>query len=89
MLTSTEIRAANLPNAYELVSRLRRPWLRRDAVTGNEVRVYLDQREIGGADALRNIPAADVAELRYFDGEAAAARWGQAVSSSIIEIIRS
>lgn len=89
VLTMAEIRAAELPNAYELVSRLRRPWLRRDPRTGGEVRVFLNDREIGGAAALRDIPAVDVAELRYFDGEAAVARWGQAVEASVIEVIRS
>ena len=89
VITASEIQEANLPNAYELVSRLRRPWLRQDKITGREVRVYMEQRDIGGAEALRNIPAADVAELRFFDSDAAMKRWGQTVESSIIEVIRS
>lgn len=89
VITATEIQEANLPNAYELVSRLRRPWLRQDRITGKEVRVYMEQRDIGGAEALRNIPAADVAELRFYDSDAAMKRWGQTVESSVIEVVRS
>src|SRR5690606_39448892 len=37
-ITLAEIEAADLPNAYELVARLRRPWLRRDPRTGAAVR---------------------------------------------------
>lgn len=89
VITATEIQESNLPNAYELVSRLRRPWLRQDKITGRPVRVYLEQRDIGGAEVLRNIPTADVAELRYFDSDAAIKRWGQSVESSVIEVVRS
>ncbi len=89
VITASEIQEANMPNAYELVSRLRRPWLRQDKITGKEVRVYMEQRDIGGAEALRNIPAADVAELRFFDSDAAMKRWGQTVESSVIEVVRS
>lgn len=87
-LTSGEIQAAGLPNAYELVNRLRRAWLRRDAITGNEVRVYENNREIGAADVLRRIPSVEIAELRYYDSDAATARWGNAVESSVIEVVR-
>ena len=89
VITASEIQEANMPNAYELVSRLRRPWLRQDKITGREVRVYMEQRDIGGAEALRNIPAADVAELRFYDSDAAMKRWGQTVESSVIEVVRS
>ena len=89
VITEQEIRSSNLPNAYELVSRLRRAWLRRDPSTGNEVRVFIEEREVGGASVFRDIPAVEVRELRYFDGDAAAARWGQQAASSVIEVIRS
>jgi len=89
VMTADEIQQADLPNAWELVSRLRRPWLRQDKITGKAVRVYMEQRDIGGAEVLRNIPASEVAELRFFDSEAAINRWGQSVESSVIEVIRS
>lgn len=87
-LTSEEITAANLPTAYDLVDRLRRPWLRRDAATGKDVVIYMDQQNIGGAAKLRDIPSVDVAELEYLPYEDAVRRWGSQVEGSVIVVTR-
>jgi hypothetical protein len=88
-LTTDEIDASRLPNAYELVDRLRRPWLRKDALTGAPVALYMDEQNIGGAEKLRDIPAADIAELQYLPNEQAVQRWGAtAVQGSVIVVIR-
>ncbi|HEU6449810.1 MAG TPA: hypothetical protein VFT57_00220 [Gemmatimonadaceae bacterium] len=87
-LTSEEIVAANLPTAYDLVDRLRRPWLRRDAATGKDVVVYMDQQNIGGAAKLRDIPSVDVAELEYLPYDQAVQRWGSQVEGSVIVVTR-
>ena len=87
-LTQAEIVAAGLPTAYDLVDRLRRPWLRRDAMTGGEVEVYMDNRKIGGAAALRDIPSVDVAELQYMSHDDAVRRWGSQVTASVILVTR-
>lgn len=87
-LTSDDIAAANLPNAYELVNRLRRPWLRRDAVTGAEVAVYMDDQRIGGAEKLRDIPTVQVGELRFLPNLEAVRRWGSEVTGSVILVVR-
>ena len=87
-LTREEIVAADLPTAYDLVDRLRRPWLRRDAMTGGEVEVYMDNRRIGGAAALRQIPSVDVAELQYMPHDDAVRRWGSQVTGSVIVVTR-
>lgn len=87
-LTTAEITAADLPTAYDLVDRLRRAWLRRDAATGNEVVVYMDQQNIGGATKLRDIPSVDVAELRYLPHDEAVRRWGSQVDGSVIVVTR-
>lgn len=87
-LTTEEIDAAKLPNAYELVDRLRRPWLRRDALTGGEVVVYMDEQNIGGPEKLRDIPAVDVAELQYLPNDQAVRRWGAAIRGSVIVVVR-
>ncbi|HEX6536670.1 MAG TPA: hypothetical protein VF041_18935 [Gemmatimonadaceae bacterium] len=83
-----EIQAANLPTAYDLVDRLRRPWLRRDAVTGGEVAVYMDEQNIGDASKLRDIPSVEVAELQYLKNEDAIRRWGSQVTGSVIVVVR-
>ena len=87
-LTSEEITAANLPTAYDLVDRLRRPWLRRDAATGKDVVVYMDQQNIGGATKLRDIPSVEVAELEYLPYDQAVQRWGSQVEGSVIVVTR-
>ncbi|HEU4641160.1 MAG TPA: hypothetical protein VFS44_01810 [Gemmatimonadaceae bacterium] len=87
-ITAEEITAANLPTAYDLVDRLRRPWLRRDAVTGGAVAVYMDEQNIGDAQKLRDIPTSEVAELRYLKNEDAIRRWGSSVTGSVILVVR-
>jgi hypothetical protein len=87
-LTQEEIVAADLPTAYDLVDRLRRPWLRRDAVTGGDVVVYMDNRKIGGASSLREIPAVDVGELEYLPNDEAIRRWGSEITGSVIVVTR-
>ena len=87
-LTSEEITSANLPTAYDLVDRLRRPWLRRDAATGGDVVVYMDERNLGGAERLRDIPSVDVAELHYLPNADAVKHWGADIKGSVILVSR-
>lgn len=87
-LTLGEIEGAGLPNAYELVARLRRAWLRRDGLTGAEVVVYMDEQAIGGAEVLRGIASVEVAELRYLTREEALRRWGSVVEGGVIVVVR-
>ena len=83
-----EITTANLPTAYELVDRLRRPWLRLDAITRGAVVVYMDNQNIGGAEKLRDIPSVDVAEMVYMPNDQATQRWGSDIKGSVIVVTR-
>jgi hypothetical protein len=87
-LGQAEIEEANLPTAYELVDRRRRAWLRRDAVTGGDVVVYMDEQKQGGSEKLRDIPAVDVAELLYLPNDQAVRRWGADIKGSVIVVVR-
>lgn len=87
LLTTAQIEEAGLPNAYELVSRLRRAWLRDDPVTGGEVTIYMDDREIGGAEELRRIPAVTVSELRLVRNDEAVMRWSPDIAGSVIVVV--
>lgn len=87
VLTTAQIDESGLPNAYELVSRLRRAWLRNDPVTGGPVTVYMDDREVGGAEKLREIPAVTVAELRLVRNEDAIMRWNPDIKGSVIVVM--
>ncbi len=88
VLTQEEITAANLPDGYELVNRLRRPWLRRDATNGGEVSVYVDQQPYGAVEKLRDIPAVEIAEMRYYGHVDAMRRWGGDVPGGVILVTR-
>jgi len=87
-LSLEEVKAADLPTAYELVDRLRRPWLRLDAVTRGEVVVYVDNQKVGGAEKLREIPAVEVAEMVYMPNDQATQRWGSDIKGSVIVVTR-
>jgi hypothetical protein len=41
----------------------------------------------GGVDVLREIPALDIAEIRYLDGREATQRFGTGYSGGIIHIL--
>lgn len=87
-LTLEEVTAANLPTAYELVDRLRRPWLRLDPITRGEVAIYMDNQKVGGPEKLREIPSIDVAEMVYMPNDQATQRWGSDIKGSVIIVTR-
>ncbi len=87
-VTSEEIAASGAATAYDVVDRLHHNWFR-DQLTGQPVSVYLDNQKLpDGADALRNLPVQDVAELQYLDGRTAAMRWGPEAMGGAIVVIR-
>ncbi|HWZ60370.1 MAG TPA: hypothetical protein VNW46_15430 [Gemmatimonadaceae bacterium] len=88
VLTGEEIAASKYPTAYDVVERLRRPWLRKDPTTGADVAVYMDEQNIGGADKLRDLPAVTVAEMDFLLNAAAIRRYGSSVTGSVIIVTR-
>ena len=87
-LSSADIVAADLPTAYDLVDKLRRPWLRSDPASGAAVSVYMDNQNLGGTSALRDIPSVEVSEMHFLRGADAMARYGQDAKGGAIIIIR-
>lgn len=85
-ISGEEIAAAGVPMAYDVVERLRRPWLRRSGM-GGEVVVYMDERPLGDASKLRDIPATTVAELQYVDNADAVRRWGGGITGAVIVVV--
>lgn len=86
-LTSAEIVAANLPTAYDLVERLRRPWLRHDPMTGGDVVVYQDNQNLGNADKLRDIPAVNVSAMQFLANAEAVRRYGNDIKGGVIIVV--
>ena len=80
VLTLEDLRTTASPNAYNGVAALRPSWLRPRGPdsfqTTRRVWVYVDDVRAGGVETLRSISTAQVTYIRFFDGTAAAARWG-------------
>jgi hypothetical protein len=88
-LSGEEIAAANRPTIYDVVDHLRRQWLRKDMLTGEDVTVYMDEQNVGGADKLRDIPSVDVAGLEYLPHKDAVKRWGATeIKGAVIVVSR-
>jgi hypothetical protein len=92
LLTSAQMVEANADEgtAYDAVSRLRPNWLVGHGVAtqGSEYAVvFIDGQQVGGPEALRNIHAFHVAEIRYYDITQAGARFGlRAGTGGVIEV---
>jgi len=87
-ITADEIASANRPTAYDVVDHLRRQWLRKDKLTGEDVVIYMDEQNLGGADKLRDIPTVDVAEFQFLPHDDAVKRWGSDIKGSVIVVSR-
>lgn len=94
-LGSTEIITAHadLGTAYDAIARLRPNWLASHGVSTFEGRdselavVFVNGQQYGGLSSLRNIPAYQIADLRYYDVTEAGARYGiKAGTGGAIEI---
>lgn len=87
-LSSDEITADNRPTTYDVIDHLRRAWFRKDMLTGEDVVVYMDEQNIGGADKLRDIPSVEVSELDFLPNKEAVKRWGSQIKGSVIVVTR-
>lgn len=96
-ITAEEIASVSASTAYEVVQRLRPQWLVTRGAAGTRapilegglsggIVVYLDGVRRGGVDALREIPAEQVRELRWLDAKDATTRYGTDHSSGVIEV---
>lgn len=82
VIMAPEIVAAKVVDAYQAVTRLRPEFLTRrapvsamaDAPTGP--RVFLDDVEVGGIDALRTVPLEAITYIRYLSPTEATLRFG-------------
>jgi hypothetical protein len=95
LLTTAEIFGAyaDATTAYDAIARLRPHWLSSHGPTsfmtaGTEyARVFLDGQQYGDLRSLRNIPASEVMEIRYYNSTEAGGRFGlRAGTSGVIEI---
>jgi hypothetical protein len=92
VLTAEEIADAHADNAsaYDAIARLRPNWLVAHGVAahGSEyAAVFFDGQKYGDLASLRNIPAAHVGEIRYYDVTQAGATFGiKGDTGGVIEV---
>jgi hypothetical protein len=94
-LTAVEIaeKHADVNTAYDAVARLRPNWLAPHGPSSSNMQgstvasVFLDDQAMGDIQALRNIPAYQVAVIRYYDLTQAGAKFGvRAGGNGAIEV---
>lgn len=77
-ITSAELEASGVLNAYDAVQRLRPRWLQvrsgRSLTMGTRVLAYYDGSRLGDTDALRQIPVEGIHSIEYLDGPQASAQ---------------
>ena len=96
VLSAEEIASAHadINSAYDAVARLRPNWLASRGQVGansvgggNYAQVFVDEQLVGDINALRNISAYQVGDLRYYDVSQAGARFGlKAGTNGAIEV---
>jgi hypothetical protein len=85
---------ADVSSLYEAIARLRPNWLAprgtmSSSTSGsNYAQVFVDDQLVGDINALRNINAYQVGDVRYYDVSQAGARFGlRAGTNGAIEVI--
>ena len=77
-------------SVYDAVQSLRPTWLSARGPdsfsTPSEVQVYLDDTRLGGVETLKTLDAQSLAYIRFFDGNAASARWGLGHGAGVIYV---
>jgi len=94
ILFASEIVRAQVLDTYQAVSQLRPQFLKvRGPLlpTTNHLglRVFLDDLDVGGVDALRTIPIEQVTAIRYLNASDAQFRWGNDHPYGVILVLTS
>lgn len=93
LIEQEEIATSGAASAYDLVRGLRPSWLtprgQHSAMNpaGDVIWVYMNSSRMGGPDALRQIAAADVGSIRYYDANEANFRFGTGHLNGAIQVI--
>lgn len=88
ILTYEQLREHQFRNALEAIEALRTNWLLTRGTDSfnspTQVQVYVDDVRVGGIGMLRWITTPEIDYIRYYDGIAAAARWGLGHGQGVI-----
>jgi outer membrane cobalamin receptor len=92
MITADEITYSRATTAYDAIQRLRANFLSRRGETSflgtpaSYPTVYVDGLKFGGIDALRGIPAAQIATIQLFRSWDATTRYGNSNAGGVIAV---
>lgn len=92
LITESEIAAANVHTAFDVVQRYRPEWLRTrgpqsmTAAGSEEPVVYINNNRHGELATLRSISTQGIREIRYYSGPEATQRWGTGLPGGVIAI---
>jgi hypothetical protein len=85
VLSGEEIASVSVATAYDAVARLRPSYLRSHG--GERSVVYMNTHVVGGVEALRDIPAYRVHEIRYLTPAEARSRLGAGHDGGVIIVV--
>jgi hypothetical protein len=93
LIMGDEVREASAATAFEAVQLLHPEWLvlrGQEAIynpEGDNIKVYLDNVQIGGVGELANIAASRIDYIRFFTATQATARWGTGHTHGAIQVV--
>ncbi len=92
VITTSEIEASKAGNALQVIERLRAEFLRPQPNPSLRSRepvypsVYVDAVALDNVSVLRNIPASEVAEIRFLSASEAQYKYGSGHFAGVIEV---
>jgi hypothetical protein len=93
IVTTEEIDGSTVPNAYDLISRIRPQWLRGrgspDIRGGSPALpvVYVAGVRYGPVSALRGLATSGILEMTYIDAPTATTRYGNGHGGGVIDVV--
>ena len=93
VITEDELRSVQGNTMYDVIAKLRPQYLRDRgpiALTGGArdvATVFLNTEEYGPIASLRDFPATDIEEVRYFSGIDAVTKFGRYYGTGVIQLI--
>jgi len=89
VISAAELKGAPYSNLFDFIQARRPRWLRGNFLSGGvraTPEVMMDSRELGGLDALRDLPLTSAVEVRYYEPSEAAATFGPEHANGVIRV---
>ena len=93
VITQEQIDSSRAANVYDVITRFHAEFLRdrgRTSLRTNQHEravVFLNDQEYGIPETMRNIPIGRIAEIRFFPGTEAVAKFGSQYGGGVIQLI--